>query len=144
MCSPSVIGSRQASCTIRARARGGNLLRAAQAGLVQQEGLQPALLVAAADTPDGGRVALQACGYGPDGLAGGHVQDDAGVLDLEPGQPPGSGNPLQHREIRVSNLQGAWLPTTHRSTSSAKAGLYLHHTPTCNFLHDFVPGPLGD
>jgi hypothetical protein len=136
------MGSRQASSTIWARCRGGNLLRAAQARLVQQEGLQAALLVAAADAPDGGRVTLQARGYGRDGLTGGHGQDDAGMLDLEPGQPPGPGNSLQYRQIRVSNTQGARFPTTHRSTSSAGAGLYLQHTPTVNFLHDFVPGPL--
>ena len=64
------------------------------------------------------------------------------MLDLEPGQSPGSGNALQYREIRVSDTQGARFPTAHRSTSYAEAGLYLQHTPTLNFLHDFVPGPL--
>jgi hypothetical protein len=81
--------------------------------------------VAAADTPDGGRVTPQASGYRPDGLTGGHGQDDAGMLDLEPGQSPGSGNPLQYWEVRVRNTQGARLPATHRSTSYAEAGLYL-------------------
>jgi hypothetical protein len=133
MCSPSVMGSRQASSTIWARCRGGNLLGATQARLVQQEGLQPALLVAAADAPDGGRVTLQASGDRPDGLPGGHSQDDTGMLDLEPGQSPGSGNALQDGEVRGSDTQGARFPTTHRSTSSTKAGLYLQHTPTLNF-----------
>ena len=137
------MGSRQANSTVWARWRGGNLLRPTQAGLVQQEGVQPALLVTAADTPDRGRVTLQAGSDGRDGLTGGHSQDDAGMLDLEPGQPPGSGNPLQHRQIRVSDIQGARFPTTHRSTSVAEAERCLQHTPTRNFLHDFVPDPLG-
>ena len=93
------MGSRQARVMIWARCRGGNLLRPALAGFVQQESLQPALLVAAADTPDRGRVALQAAGYGPDGFASGHGQDDAGMLNLEPGQTSGSGNPLQDRQV---------------------------------------------
>src|SRR6476469_2866257 len=37
MCSPSAIGSRQASSTIWARWRGGNLQRMPQVGFVQQE-----------------------------------------------------------------------------------------------------------
>jgi hypothetical protein len=56
------------------------------------------------------------------------------MLDLEPGQSPGSGNALQDGEVRGSDTQGARFPTTHRSTSSTKAGLYLQHTPTLNFL----------
>jgi hypothetical protein len=65
------------------------------------------------------------------------------MLDLEPGQPPGPGNPSQDGEVRVSDTQGARFPTTHRSTSSAEAGLCLQHTAAHNFLHDFVPGPLA-
>jgi len=91
------MGSRQANLMIWARWRGGNLLRTAHAGFVQQEGLQAALLVAACDTPDGGRITLQAVGEVPDGFPGGHGQDDACVLDLEPGQMPGAGNGLEDR-----------------------------------------------
>src|SRR5829696_3565261 len=83
MCRSRATGSRQASSTIWARWRGGNLLRAAQARLVQQEGLQPALLVAAADTPDGGPVTLQPGGDRLDGFTRGDGQHDAGTLDLE-------------------------------------------------------------
>ena len=136
------MGSRQASSTIWARWRGGNLLRTSQTGLVQQECLQAALLVAATDTPDGAWVTRQACGYGTDGLPGGDGQDDAGMLDLEPSQVPGSGNSLEDRNICGSEYQRARFPTAHRSTSSGEAGLYLQHTPTFNFLHDFVPDPL--
>jgi hypothetical protein len=64
------------------------------------------------------------------------------MLDLEPGQPPRSGNTLEHRKIRISDIQGARFPTTHRGISSAETRLYLYLTPTPNFLHDFVPGPL--
>ena len=82
---------------IRARCRGGKLLGTTGAGFVQQERLQAALLVAAADSPDRGRIALQAAGDGPDGFTSGYGQDDAGMLNLEPGQAPGSGNGLQDR-----------------------------------------------
>ena len=82
---------------IWARCRGGKLLGATRAGFVQQERLQAALLIAAADSPDRGRIALHAVGDGPDGFTSGHGQDDAGMLNLEPGQAPGSGNGLQDR-----------------------------------------------
>ncbi len=85
-CSPSATGSRQASSTIWARWRGGNLLRAPQAGVVQQEFGQPAPLVAPADAPDGGPIALQPGGDRADTLPAGDGQDDAGMLHLEPTQ----------------------------------------------------------
>jgi hypothetical protein len=85
MCSPSATGSRQASSTIWARCGGGNLLRPPLAGFVQQELAEPAPLVAAADAPDGGAVALQPGGDIAGALAGGDGQDDSGVLHLEPG-----------------------------------------------------------
>src|SRR5215472_2082501 len=86
MCNPSATGSRQASSTTCARCRGGNLQRVPQAGLVQQEPLPTALLVAAADPPDGGRVALHAGGDRGNGFAARDGQHDAGMLDLEPRQ----------------------------------------------------------
>jgi hypothetical protein len=128
---------------IWARCRGGNLLRTAYVGFVQQERLQAALLVAASDTPDGGRITLQAVGDGADGFTGGHSQDDAGMLDLEPGQTPGSGNSLEDRQVRSSDGHRARFPATHGRTSCAEAGLILQHTASSNFLHDFVPGPLA-
>jgi len=51
----------------------------------QQPG-QASLLVAAADAPDGGRVAFQAGGHRLDRFATGSGQDDAGALDLEVGE----------------------------------------------------------
>jgi hypothetical protein len=88
MCNPSAIGSRQASLRIWARCRGGNLLRAAHAGFVQQERFQAALRIATTDPPDRGAVALQAVGYCLDRLTAGNGQDDAGMLDLKEGQTP--------------------------------------------------------
>src|SRR5215831_5562405 len=76
-CSPSATGSRQASSTIRARCRGGNLLRPPQAGVVQQEFAQPAPLVAPADAPDGGPIALQSGRDLVDPLPARDGQDDA-------------------------------------------------------------------
>src|SRR4051794_32514982 len=86
MCSPLAMGSRQASSTIWARWRGGNLLGTPQERIVQQEFLQAALLVAATDTPDGGPITLQAGSDGLDGFPGGHGQHNAGMLNLEEGQ----------------------------------------------------------
>ena len=103
MCSPSAIGSRQASSTIWARCRGGNLLGTPDAGVVQQEVFQPSLLVTATDPPDGGPVALQARGDRLDRLAGGDSQHDPGMLDLEPGQAATAGHRLQDGGIGVSN-----------------------------------------
>src|SRR5438045_5994612 len=80
ICSPSATGSRQASSTIWARCRGGNLLRPPQAGVVQQESGQPALLVAPTDAPDGGPVTLQSGCDLVDPLAGSNGQDDTGML----------------------------------------------------------------
>src|SRR5437588_7263272 len=56
MCSPSATGSKQASSTIWARWRGGNLRGAPAAGEVGQESRQATLFIAAAEAPDGGRV----------------------------------------------------------------------------------------
>ena len=85
ICKPSAMGSRQASATSWALWRGGNPLRVSQAGVVQQEFLQAALLVAAADPPDRGPVTPQAVGYGVDRLPCGNGQDNAGRLDLKEG-----------------------------------------------------------
>jgi hypothetical protein len=88
---------------IWARWRGGNLLRTARVGLVLQESLQASLLVAPNDTPDSGRIALQAVGYGPNAFTGGYGQDDASMLDLEPSQTPGLGNGLENWQVRSSD-----------------------------------------
>jgi hypothetical protein len=128
---------------IWARCRGGKLLGTTGAGFVQQERLQAALLVAAADSPDRGRVALQAAGDGPDGFTGGYGQDDAGMLNLEPGQAPGSGNGSQDRQVSSSDGQGARFPTTHGRFPDAETGLGLQSTAPANSLHDFMPDPLG-
>ena len=67
------------------------------AGFVQQEALPAALLVAATDPPDSGRITLQAGGHRVDRLATSDSQDDPGVLYLEPSQVPGAGDGLEDR-----------------------------------------------
>ncbi len=114
-----------------------------QAGFVQQEVLPAALLVAATDPPDGGRIAFHAGGHRVDRFASGDGQHDAGMLDLEPGEVPGSGNRLEDRKIRSSDDQGARFPATHGDTSDAGAGLNLQHTADPNSLHYLWPGPLS-
>src|SRR5690242_9488257 len=116
-CSPSATGSRQANSTIWARCRGGNLLGAPRAGVVQQELLQPAALVAPAGAPHGGPVAPQPGGDVADALAGGEGQDDAGMLHLEPGQPAAAGNGLQDGGIRRRDGQRARSSAAHEGAS---------------------------
>jgi hypothetical protein len=90
-----------------------------QAGLIQQEVFAAALLVAATDPPDGGRVTFHAGGHRVDRFTTGDCQHNAGVLDLGPSQVPGSGDRLEDREIRGSDDQGAGFAATHGTTSDA-------------------------
>ena len=105
--------------------------------------LPAALLVAAADPPDGGAVALQAGGDRLDRLAGGDGQDDAGVLDLEPGQAAAAGDRLQDRAGQRRRWSAGEVCGHAWDNLRGPAGLHLQHTPAPNLLHDFVPGPLG-
>jgi hypothetical protein len=118
MCNPLATGSRHASPTIRARWRGGKLLGVSRARVVGQDVPQPTVSVAAADPPDGGPIALQATGDVADAVPGGHVQDDPGVLDLEPGQATVVRDELQKWGIRVGEGQRARLSTTHEGAST--------------------------
>src|SRR5262245_21824233 len=86
MCKPLATGSRQASATIWARCRGGNPGRSPGPSWRPQEVGQAGGLVAAADPPDGGRIALGAGGERSDRLPRGDGQEDLGPLDLIPGQ----------------------------------------------------------
>jgi hypothetical protein len=113
------MGSRQASSTIWARCRGGNLLGAAQAEAVQQQGPQPALLIAATDTPDGGTVTLQPGRDRLDGFSRGNGEHDAGALDLEEGQVAAVRHAPQNRGISGGDCQGTRLSATHGVSSSA-------------------------
>src|SRR5437016_5061796 len=117
MCSPSAIGSRQASATIWARWRGGNLLGTPAAGVIRQEPGQAALRVAAADAPDRGPVAFQAGGDGLDRFARGDGQDDTGMLDLVPGEVSAPSHGLQDREIGIGDGHSTRFPATHGSPS---------------------------
>src|SRR5262245_33371135 len=121
MCSPSATGSRQASSTIWARCRGGNLLRAPHAGVVQQEFGQPAALVAPADAPDGGPIALQTGRDSVDSFPAGDGQDDAGMLHLEPTQAAAAGDGLQDRQVRRRDGQPGGSSAAHEGAS--KTGL---------------------
>jgi hypothetical protein len=117
MCNPSAMGSRQANSTIRALCRGGNLLRTPQARVIHQKFLQAALLVAAADAPDGGPIAPQSGGDIADALAGGDGQDDSGMLHLEPGQAATAGDGLKDGGVRRLGCQRAGSSTTHEGAS---------------------------
>jgi hypothetical protein len=142
-CSPSAIGSRQASSTIWARCRGGNLLGSPQAGFVQQEAAQPVLLVAAADPPDRGPVAFQVGSDRLDRLAASDGQDDPGVLDLEPGEAPAAGHGLQDREVGIGDRHTMRFSATHGRPSPTGGCSIPKHTSRSNLLHDFLQEPLG-
>jgi ABC-type hemin transport system substrate-binding protein len=70
-----------------------------RAWVVLQELFQAALLVASADAPDGGSVALQAVGEIAHTPAGGNGQDDPGMLHLGPRQAAVMGDELQDGPI---------------------------------------------
>jgi hypothetical protein len=90
--------------------------------------LQPALLVAPTNAPDGGPVTFRLGGDCLDRFTRSNSQDDAGVLDLEPGQPSVVGHCLQDGQICVSDCQGARFASTHGITSNARARGYLQRT----------------
>ena len=101
---------------------GGNLLRTAEAGFVQQESLQAALLVAATDAPDGGPVTLQPGGDRLDRFPGGNGQDDAGMLDLEPRPDAGCGPRLARSGDQRQRWSGDEVFGHAWDTSDAGAG----------------------
>jgi hypothetical protein len=70
-----------------------------RAWVVLQELFQATLLVASADAPDGGSIALQAVGEIAHAPAGGNGRDDPGVLHLEPRQAAVLGDELQDGPI---------------------------------------------
>jgi len=111
------MGSRQASWTIWARCRGGNLLGTPQAGFVHQETWQPLLFVAAADSPDRGPVAFQVVSDRLHRLARGNGQDDTSVLDLEPGKVSGPSDGLQDRKVCIEDRHGTRFSAAHGSPS---------------------------
>ena len=134
MCSPPVIGSRQASSTIWARWRGGDLLRTAQAGFVQQESCQAALLVAATDAPDGGPVTLHPRATAWMGSPPATARTMRACWTWNQGRCRAPSDGLEDRKIRGSDGQGARFSATHGTTSGAAAGLSLQHTARPQFL----------
>src|SRR5690606_35156546 len=86
MSSPRAMGSRQASSTSRARARGGNVPRRTGARCMGQYAVETGDLVLAAGTPDGGRVALEASGQLLCSCSGRTLEENSGTSHLEPGR----------------------------------------------------------
>src|SRR3954468_14848172 len=133
-CNPRATGSRQASCTTRARWRGGKPLRASRAVRFPQHRIQPAPLVAATDAPDRGRVALHPEGHDPDALPRGDAQQDARVLHLGPRQRTAPGDGLEERDIVGIQRQRARLATTHGQPPTAPGALPLTVAVAREFL----------
>src|SRR5262245_62018410 len=105
-----------------------------QARLVQQESFQPTPLVASADPPYGGPVALQVSGHDVNWLPSGDGQDDAGMLDLKPGQASAVGDGVQDGEVGVSDGQRTGLATTHGMASASEVQCYSQHTGRPEFV----------
>jgi hypothetical protein len=80
-----------------------------------EELFQAAVLVASADPPDGGAIALQAVGEIAHTLASGNGQDDPGMLHLKPRQAAVTGDELQDRPIGCRDGQRAGLSTAHEN-----------------------------
>ena len=122
---------------------GGDLLRTTEAGFIPQKSCQAALLVAATEAPDGGPVRLHPRGNRVDQFAGGDGQDDAGMLDLEPGQVPAPSDGLEDRKIIGSDGQGTRLSAAHGTTLMPEQAPYSSIPVAPNLLHYFVPIPLA-
>jgi hypothetical protein len=67
-------------------------------------------------------------------FAGGNGEDDAGVLDLEPGQAPAVGHGLQDGEVGVGDGQWTRFAATHGIASGAERRLYSQHTRRPKFV----------
>jgi hypothetical protein len=102
---------------IWARCRGGNPLGASRAVGVGQQPGEPFLLVTAAETPDGGRVALPPGGDVVERFASSHGQNNAGPLDLEEGQGGLACDALQAGEVTRGKRNRARFATAHGEPS---------------------------
>jgi hypothetical protein len=78
-----------------------------------------------------------------DRLSRSDVQDDAGVLDLEPTKATVVGHCLKDRQIGVSQFQRARFASTHGAPSYARPRAALSVPHDANLLHDFCPATLG-
>ena len=87
------------------------------AWVVLQKFRQATLLIASADAPDGGSIALQSGCEIAHTLAGGNGHDDPGVLHLEPRQAATVGDELQDGPIGCRDGQRAGSSTTHEDAS---------------------------
>jgi len=106
--------------------------------VIQQEFLQAALRVTAADPPDGGAVAFQPSSDRLDRFPGSDSENDPGMLDLEPSQSATVRHGLQDRGIRSSQGQGARFPSAHAATSNARIQDYCQHTPAPEIVAAFM------
>src|SRR3954447_9795796 len=116
-CSPRATGSRQASCTTRARCRGGKPFGPARTVRCRHQPLHSPPFVEAAGAPDRGAVASHPIGNGIDPLPVGDRQHGAGAADLEPWQRLAAGDLSQGGGIPRPERQVARFSTTHPDTS---------------------------
>ena len=102
---------------IWARWRGGNPLGTSRAVRVSQQRRESGLLVAAAQAPNGGGVALPARGDLLHRLTVSDRQDDPDPLDLEVGEGDLACDALQTWKITTGQRNGARFATAHGAAS---------------------------
>src|SRR5438046_2597018 len=126
--------------------RGGNPLGTPRAVRLSQEGRESGLLVAAAEAPHGGGVALPARGDILHRFTAGDRQDDPGPLDLEVGEGDLSCDVLQAGKITAGQRNGARFATAHGSASREEWEGQEYFSSSIatapNSLHYFWPEPL--
>src|SRR6478735_1129585 len=131
---------------IWARWRGGNPLGAPRAVRFGHQGRESGLLVAAAEPPHGGGVALPSRGDLLHRFTGGDRQDDPSPLDLEVGAGDLACDALQAGEITAGQRNRARFATAHGAASGQKGERERGFTPSIatapNSLHYFWPEPL--
>src|SRR3982751_3694198 len=132
---------------IWARWRGGNPLGTSRAVRLSQEGRESGLLVAAADAPHGGGVALPARGDLLHRLTARDRQDDPCPLDLEVGERDLACDTLQAGKITAGQRNGARFATAHGAASrpewEAQERFSSSIAAAPNSLHYFWPDPLA-
>src|SRR5512144_1635128 len=131
---------------IWARWRGGNPLGTPRAVRLSQEGRESGLLVAAAEPPHGGGVALPARGDLLHRFTARDRQDDPGLLDLAVGEGDLACDALQAGKITAGQRNGARFATAHGAASRPEwegQKCFSSSIVTApNSLHYFWPDPL--
>jgi hypothetical protein len=92
--------------------------------------VQAALLIAATESPDGGRIALVDAGHVLDALAIGDGQDDASALNGGERKGAAVGELAQGREVGTQQREGVRFATAHGNKLRCSARITPMITPS--------------